>query len=130
MINNCIGLAHLGFYVKSMDETVDFYCNKLGFKVIFEREKQTEIETIKIKFLELGNFRIEVIEKPSVNFPSEGCFQHVAISVSDIDETFKQLKENGIECSDIVCDPITLGGSKWINVIGPSGEHIEFNKVG
>ena len=67
---------------------------------------------------------------PGKTFPADGCFQHLAIKVENIEDAAKKLDAAGIAHEDLVYSPETLAnGSKWVNFLGPDGEHLEFNEV-
>lgn len=131
MIDNCQGIAHVGFFVSDIEKSKKFYEEVLGFETFFERsEKTPDGDTVRIAFLRLGDLVFEMICIPKVTFPADGCFQHLAIKVTDIEDAARKLDEMGIAHEELVYSPETLeNGSKWVNFLGPDGEHLEFNEV-
>lgn len=130
-INHIKGIAHVGFFVKDMEVTKKFYCDLLGFETVFERiEPFPEGEEVKISFLKLGDLMLEVICVPGMTLSTEGCFQHIALRVEKIEDAQEKLWEAGIETEELVYSSETFpNGSKWVNFLGPDGEHVEFNEI-
>lgn len=91
-------IGHVALTVKDMEKSLDFYCNKLGFKKAFEIHRESGepwIEYIKImdgQFIELfygGTERVEITSNTiGVN--------HVCLEVNDIFEIANHLKAQGI----------------------------------
>lgn len=131
MIDNCRGLAHVGFFVKDINRSKKFYEDILGFETFFERSEPVEGGgEARIAFLRLGDLVFEMICVPGVSFPADGCFQHLAIKVDNIEDATAKLDKMGIKHEELVYSEVTLkNGSKWVNFLGPDGEHLEFNQV-
>lgn len=131
MIDNCKGIAHIGFFVSDIARSKAFYEDTLGFETFFERSESTpDGKEVKIAFLRLSNLVFEMICVPGMVFPPDGCFQHLAISVENIEDAAAKLDAAGIAHEELVYSPETLAnGSKWVNFLGPDGEHLEFNEA-
>jgi lactoylglutathione lyase len=130
-LSNTKGIAHIGLFVKDIEVSRRFYCDILGFHVIFECSEPHPDGLVRIAFLELGDLRLEMIDVPGLTFPPEGCFQHIAIRVENIGEAKEKLEAFGVETDKLVHNPNMLwGGSRWVNFRGPDGEHLELNQVG
>ena len=129
MLTQGRGLAHISIFVKDIEITNDFYCNKLGFKKIWERDQNTADGLVRSSFLELGNLQLEILQIENVTYPADGCIQHIAIGVEDIEKAYQEIKAMGIECTEIAADAGVLTGSKWFCFNGPDGEHLEMNHV-
>ena len=130
-IENIKGIAHVGFFVKDMEVTKRFYCNLLGFQSVFEKsEPFPEGGEVKIVFLKLGDLMLETICVPGLRFPADGYFQHLALRVENIEEAKEKLEAAGIETEELVYAQDTFpNGSKWVNFLGPDGEHLELNQI-
>lgn len=99
-------LHHFGITAHSLEETVHWYSEKLGFTYDYSYE----VETLKMKaaFMTLGNFRLEIFEVQNAdpmpayrndvatNIQVQGL-NHVALSVPNIEATFHTLKDQGVE---------------------------------
>ena len=130
-IENIKGSAHVGFFVKDIEVTKKFYCDLLGFQTVFERsEPFPEGGEVKISFLKLNDLMLETICVPGLSYPADGCFQHLALRVENIEEAQKKLNEAGIETEELVHSEVTFeNGAKWVNFLGPDGEHLELNEI-
>ena len=87
------GINHVGFKVVDMERSLDFYCNKLGFKKAFELNQSNGdpwIVYVKVAdgcFIELFYGGTEEIKDR---------VKHVCFEVDDIQETADLLKEKGV----------------------------------
>jgi lactoylglutathione lyase len=119
------GINHIGLKVIDMERSLDFYCNKLGFKKAFELNKQNGepwIVYIKVAdqcFIELfyggneGDVRLRE--------------HHVCFQVDDIHETADRLKNNGVTLADEISQGMALNYQFWI--VDPDGNWIEFMEM-
>ena len=120
-----LGIAHTAYSTAQIDEMLDFYCNKLGFKHAFEirnNDGNPWIEYIKLadsSFIELFYADSEKVSG------GDKRYQHLCIRVSDIQKTAEHLKSHNI--------PILWGGPSmgkdknwqcWCE--DPDGNKIEF----
>ena len=118
-------ISHIAFDVYDMEKSLDFYCNILGFKKVFEIRDDDEnpwIEYIKVadgQFIELFYNR--------QNEGSQGSYSHLCLEVEDINEIADRLCEKGIT---IDSGP-TMGKDKnyqcWAK--DPDGNRIEFMQI-
>jgi catechol 2,3-dioxygenase-like lactoylglutathione lyase family enzyme len=119
------GLAHIGVHVYDMDQSLDFYVNKLGFE-LFE---SCDMGDLKLRFLRAGSAIIELIFKPDgVKWPNEGVVAHIALEVQDIRAVVADLKAKGIafRSADVSVLPMLFPtGSTNIFLDGPNGEALE-----
>jgi catechol 2,3-dioxygenase-like lactoylglutathione lyase family enzyme len=138
------GISHLAFNVVDMDRSIDFYCNGLGLKKIFEIIIPENIAEIfpdnpisalagkpGIAYLEIasGQFVELFYPKPYTDLNSGGPnyerigYVHLSLVVGDIYEAANKLKERGITLDS----EITLGPDHtyqfWIK--DPDGNRIE-----
>lgn len=119
------GLAHIGVHVYDMDESLDFYVNKLGFE-LFE---SCDLGATKLRFLRAGTCIIELICTPDgKQWPNEGVVAHIAVEVKDIRAFVAELKAKGIQfrSEDVSVLPALFpSGSTNIFFDGPNGEALE-----
>ena len=93
---------HIAIITKDYDQTIDFYVNKLGFKIIRENKREDK-QDIKLD-LQLGDMELEIFIKPDAPlhpFPETAGLRHLAFKVEDVEETVKELKKLASE-SDYV----------------------------
>ncbi|SFJ55898.1 methylmalonyl-CoA epimerase [Thermoflavimicrobium dichotomicum] len=101
MLNPPQQIEHIGIAVKSLQESVPFYTDLLGLKLLgFDT---VESEKVKVAFLEIGETRLELLEPTSPDSPiakfiekkGEGI-HHIAFRVDDAVKRLNFLKEKGI----------------------------------
>jgi len=126
------GLAHVGLYVNDIECSVKFYEEKLGFKLIHEAVNKIPEGDVLVKFIRNNSCVLELVQFPNGIKREDGWFDHIALSVKDLDRMIEQLEAKGIEFES---DTYTVAphvfppkGSKWVFFRGPDGEHIELNE--
>lgn len=137
-------LAHLAFKVADMEKSLDFYCNKLGLRRVFDitfgeflqsldfeipalkgREDEvwlTYIEFAPKQFVELFS-SVPGMERSVADDDHIG-YLHFAIEVEDIHATQAELEAAGVE----IVTPAKLGveGTWQMWVADPDGNRFEF----
>ncbi|HZE87330.1 MAG TPA: VOC family protein [Methylomirabilota bacterium] len=109
---------HVAFTVNSLDESIKWYCDTLGFTLVnrFKRPVrdtallrkdavQIELFGINIGLKPLPNYRKNLLEDLQV----VGT-KHLCIEVDDLDKTVSMLKKKGVEFV-IAIDQASFGGS-------------------
>ncbi len=122
-------LLHTSITVKDMDETINFYTNNLGLKLV--KRKEIPENNAEIAFLEEENtdYKIELTYWKEKKGYSEGDqLDHLAFEVEDMKNTINELKQKGVK---IVKEPYSLSNSTkiiafildpndiWIELIQP-----------
>ncbi|KIV54313.1 methylmalonyl-CoA epimerase [Aneurinibacillus migulanus] len=101
IMNSPEKIEHIGIAVKNLDESVKFYTQMLGLKLLgFET---VESEQVRVAFLEIGETHIELLEPTSedsaiakfIAKKGEGI-HHIALKVDDQKERLNKLKEAGV----------------------------------
>ena len=92
---------HTMVRVKNIDESLDFYCNKLGLKEIRRRESEQGRFTLIFLGVENSTENSGLLEL-TYNWDKEEYqggrnFGHLAYSVKNIYETCEKLMANGVE---------------------------------
>lgn len=120
----CTGIQHIGIPTDDMDKTVCFY-QSIGFHEALGTVN--EKEHTRVEFLQNGNLMIEAYESKVV-CRKTGAIDHFCIDVTDIERVFEYLKKEGFKISEnkIQFLPFWEHGVKFINILGPNGEKIEF----
>lgn len=98
-------INHIGIAVKSIEETLKFYTEKLKL----ETNDIVEVpgQKVKIASLQIGESKIELIEGTSLDSPiakflekkGEGI-HHIAFEVIDLEERLKELKVSEVRLID------------------------------
>ena len=117
---------HAAFQVSDIKRSIDFYVNKLGFKLLFSEVNKEEQEAF--AFLVNGDARIELIQDlaepykiPAVKRPY--C-PHFCLETDDMKQTVKLLKESKI---NIIRGPLEIKGEEtWIYFSDPDNNVLEF----
>ena len=94
-------IEHIGIAVKNLEESVRFYTDLIGLKLL--GYETVESEKVRVAFLEIGETRLELLEATSPESPiaqfiekkGEGI-HHIALQVDNSVERLDELKEKGI----------------------------------
>jgi lactoylglutathione lyase len=118
---------HMAFRVSNMDQSIQFYTQTLGLRLLFRNVNPDEQEDYAILELEGGN--LELIQRldglpfepPEIKPPY--C-PHLAFTSDDMDETLKMIAEKHIP---VVTGPLEIeGAEKWIYIHDPDNNVIEY----
>ena len=117
------GIAHVCFTVRSLDATIDFYCSKLGLTEAFgfRRDDGTKFGA----YLHVGGRTfLECFEGDLADPADRQAYRHLCLEVDDINATVADLREKGVEVTDV-----KLGGDNswqaWLT--DPDGNRIELH---
>ncbi|MEI6211238.1 MAG: VOC family protein [bacterium] len=118
-----IGLAHVCFLVSDLDRALEFYRDKLGFRVAFEfrREDGTRfgvyLKTGPRTFIEL--FTAELAPRAE-----KQSYAHICLEVDDVARTVTELRAKGLELTEpfLACDQ---SWQAWLS--DPDGNRIELH---
>lgn len=99
------GLAHIGLFTDDYEKTMYFYTEQLPFRIVKETVEEHQGDTsgyypMKWALIELDGLYLEIMEcanKACVENGVSGTFNHLGISVSDLDLALNELKCRGIE---------------------------------
>ncbi len=83
-------LSHVALYTDKFEETIDFY-KKLFHGAELERFK-TDKNGCNIL---IGNFVLEIFESQAL--PDVGCFKHIALKCSDVEQAYRRAISLGAE---------------------------------
>lgn len=118
---------HSGMIAKDLDETIDFYTQKLGFELvgIFPNGEN------RCAFLRLGHLTIETWEGEEAPMAT-GAINHWALDTPDIEAAFHQARELGLTIKEASIQSIPTfwnHGIRYFNIVGPNRETIEFCQI-
>ena len=128
-------IQHIGIPVTDIGVSKEFY-SRLGFSNVMEAPFKDGGSTGTCVMMQRGNMIMELYQLPEAGLTeirtrSNGHIDHVAFDVSDIDETFKVIKQAGFNVIEEA--PVFLqfwkNGCKYFNITGPDGERLEFNQI-
>lgn len=92
---------HIGIAVRNLDETIPYYTETLGLKVL--KIEEVASESVRVAFIDAGNVKLELLEPMSeqsaihtfIEKKGEGI-HHIAFGVEGIEERMTELREKGI----------------------------------
>ncbi len=115
------GIDHLNMDVKNLDETIEFYKNLFGFKVIKEQPEQDS----KI----IGNEKVKLClyEDPDLDEYEKNGFNHFGFHIDNFDEVIQKCTDLGVEI--FYGGPIKWEKSSSIYIKDPNGYEIELAEV-
>ena len=115
-------LDHLGIAVRSLDDSLRFYGDRLGLQVSLRQA--VPLEKVNVAMLAIEGSRIELLE-PTEQDSVIGKFlarrgegiHHVAIRVADLSATVERLKQNGVR---VLNEPRSGAGGHLYVFVHPS----------
>lgn len=125
-----VGIAHACFVCKDIRATLDFYCNKLGLKLIAARDNAEGVPGLYYVRVKDGVY-LELVaggegENPNTGWNSRG-YQHLCLESDNLLEDVEYLRSIGVE---IVQEPkcgSDLNWQAWLK--DPDGNKIELMMV-
>lgn len=98
-------IEHIGIAVESMEEAIPFYENMLGQKCYAVEEVKDQ--KVKTAFFMVGQTKIELLESTDPEGPIGKFIEkkgqgihHIAYAVDNVDESLKELDEQGVRLID------------------------------
>ena len=105
-----MNIDHIGIAVKSLEQAIKVYETAIGLQVTgFD---QVEDQGVRVAMVAVGESRIELLEatradsviEKFISKRGEGI-HHIALRVSNIDETLQRLKSSGVRLVDSTPKP-------------------------
>ncbi len=124
---NLMQIHHIAIICSDKDAALDFYRDKLGFRVIRENYR-AERDDWKID-LRLGDCELEIFimkDHPARLSPEAYGLRHLAFRVDNVEETAAELEAKGIPCEPIRTDTYT--GEKMTFFHDPDGLPLEIHE--
>lgn len=98
MKKDIFDLHHIGIYCANREESIDFYCDVLGFTLEFTTEAIAGNGFLKIAFVRKNGFNVELLEleDPSrVRAEAESTWNHFGMYVADLEAVVARIKADG-----------------------------------
>lgn len=118
-------IHHVALIVRDIERSLDFYQNKLGFKLI-EKTFRTKRESWKAD-IRLGEIQLELFTFPEAavrpTYPEALGLRHLAFSVEKIDEYYEELRGKGVSLEEKRVDQLT--GKKFFFFSDPDDQPLE-----
>jgi glyoxylase I family protein len=112
-----LGLHHVAINVRSFDEALPFYVDRLG---LVQREDRPDFG-FPGAWLDAGNQQVHLVEAD----PAANVGQHFALQVADLDDVITELRGHGLE----VTDSFAVGTGRQAFLNDPSGNGVELHQV-
>ena len=121
-----MGIGHLAFDVADMEKSLEFYCEKLGFKDAFQMARpETGEPWIRYVKVAPGQFIELFYNRKGDNL--KGSYNHVCIQVDDIFSAEKLLKDKGLPIDTAPKQGCDGNWQCWTH--DPDGNKIEFMQL-
>lgn len=123
-------IGHNAYNVSDMEKSMDFYCNILGFKYLFQLKDEAGkpwINYLKIsdgQFIELfynGAKAAETDTRCAIGY------NHLCLEVDDIKATMAEFKAKGLTLDAEIVQGVDLNYQAWAH--DPDGNRIEFMQL-
>lgn len=120
-------LLHTMIRVNELDETLKFYCDKLGMKLL--RRQDFPSGEFTLAFVGYGGEQDNAVVELTYNWGTHqydlgNAFGHLAIGVDDIYRTCSELREKGVKITREP-GPMKHGGAVIAFIEDPNGYKIE-----
>jgi catechol 2,3-dioxygenase-like lactoylglutathione lyase family enzyme len=98
-------ICHAAIAVSDLGRSIDFYCDKLGFKLLRQFTRTDGAELVDLAIPPQIEAEIQLVYYPNqegFSRPAAKQFglEHVALLVNDVDETVKELEAKNIVAKD------------------------------
>lgn len=122
------GLGHVAFRIRDLERSLDFYCNKLGFRKAFHLDREgTPSPWIVYLQIAPGHF-IELFPGgQGENDPRPLGYNHFCLLVDDMASTLKDLEARGLSISGGPTMGLDNNWQYWIQ--DPDGNPIELMQI-
>lgn len=117
-------IEHIGILARNIDESIQFYTEILGMKLVDRAPLNETVELAFLSFPGQEGVQVELIGRDPGDMAEEGLVNHLAFTVEDLDAAIEKIKQQGIEVSEEWPKTI-LDGKRIAFFKGPSGEKLE-----
>jgi len=120
-------LLHTMLRVSDLDESLKFYCDKLGMKLL--RKHDFPSGEFTLAFVGYGDEKDSTVVELTYNWGTKNydigtAFGHLAIGVPDVFKACEELKKKGVKVTR-EAGPMKHGGSVIAFIEDPTGYKIE-----
>lgn len=124
------GLGHVAFFISDLERSLDFYCNKLGFREAFRLDREgTPSPWIVYLQIAPGHF-IELFPGGQGENPKRGSYvgyNHFCLLVDDLRATLQELAARGVEITGEPKQGLDHNWQYWLT--DPDGNAIELMQI-
>nr|WP_051034634.1 VOC family protein [Rhizobium sp. CF142] len=123
------GIGHAAIRVKDIDVSLDFYCNKLGFKEMLRLHRDNgDLWLVYLRVNDLQYLEVFPYAVGDAAPPREAIgLNHICITVDNVDEVVRQLAEQNIP----LIQPLVGGadGNRQAWIADPDGNRYELMQM-
>jgi catechol 2,3-dioxygenase-like lactoylglutathione lyase family enzyme len=123
------GLGHIAFRITNLEQSLDFYCNKLGFREAFRLERDGEPSPWIVYLHVAPNQFLELFPGAEGEIPSRNGagYNHFCLIVDDLRATLREFAARGLTISGQPQQGLDHNWQFWIN--DPDGNAIELMQI-
>ena len=102
-----LGFQHVGVYCRNIDESLAFYEDVFGCRLLFRSDAMEGDKPLKMAWIKGMGIVFELLEceDKSTCDAAANCLNHLALRVKDMDEFVAHLSEKGIAIEAGPFDP-------------------------
>ena len=124
------GLGHVAFFITDLEKSLDFYCNKLGFREAFRLEREGEPSPWIVYLQVAPNHFIELFPGGQGEMRPRGRsvgYNHFCLVVDDLHATLQELEARGLLITGSPQQGLDHNWQYWIT--DPDGNAIELMQI-
>ena len=123
------GLGHITFRISNLEQTLDFYCHKLGLREVFRLEREGEPSPWIVYIQVTHNQFLELFPGSQGAIPSRNGtgYNHFCMVVDDLQATLHEFAGRGLAVSGKPQLGLDNNWQYWFN--DPDGNAIELMQI-
>ena len=120
------GIGHAAFDVSSLETSLDFYVNKMGFTRLMHLGDDNDPWLVYLKIAHGVYLELFPDKKGGIDRTARHYYSHLCLDVKDIAETVRVLRERGVGVED---PHLGLDGNFQAWLADPDGNRIELMQM-
>ena len=127
---NIRAIHHVAILTDDYEKSKDFYTRILGFEIMQETYREAR-DSYKLDLAINGQYQIELFSFPDykerASFPEQKGLRHLAFAVENIETSFNELLQHGVDVQEIRIDELTK--KKFCFFYDPNGQPLELYEI-
>lgn len=123
-------IGHVAFRITNLEKSLDFYCQKLGFREAFRLEREGQPSPWIVYIQVTPNQFIELFPGASLEQTSQqlvGSYNHFCLIVDNLENTLRELAERGLPITGAPQQGLDDNWQYWL--ADPDGNAIELMEI-